>query len=166
MPPPPLAPPTAEQATAVELAQRGRRAALPLLALGSLMSPAIELPSCPVCLERLDPSVAGVVTIVCDHTFHCECLRRWSDSSCPVCRHVSDDAQSATCCEVCGTTDSLWICLVCGHVGCGRYSGCGAGVHHNEATEHNFAMELSTQRVWDYKGDNYVHRLIQNKVLD
>ena len=25
-------------------------------------------------------------------------------------------------------------------------------------------MELETQRVWDYAGDNYVHRLIQNKV--
>jgi len=56
------------------------------------------------------------------------------------------------------------MCLVCGHVGCGRYSGCGAGVHHNETSEHSFAMELATQRVWDYKGDNYVHRLIQNKV--
>ena len=53
---------------------------------------------------------------------------------------------------------------VCGHVGCGRYSGCGSSVHHNGLTEHNFAMELATQRVWDYKGDNYVHRLIQNKV--
>jgi len=129
------------------------------------MSEAIELPSCPVCLERLDPSITGIVTIVCDHTFHCECLRRWSDSSCPVCRHVSDDdPQGRTSCEVCGTHDSLWICLVCGHVGCGRYTGCGSGVHHNEATGHNFAMELATQRVWDYQGDNYVHRLIQNKV--
>ena len=44
-----------------------------------------------------------------------------------------------------------------------RY-GCGAGVLHNERTGHNFAMELSSQRVWDYAGDNYVHRLIQNKV--
>lgn len=35
---------------------------------------------------------------------------------------------------------------------------------HNEKTGHNFAMELGTQRVWDYEGDNYVHRLIQNKV--
>ena len=95
-----------------------------------------------------------MVTIVCDHSFHCECLRRWSDSSCPVCRHVSDDSQSKTACEVCGTTDSLWICLVCGHVGCGRYTGCGAGVHHNTATDHSFAMELATQRVWDYKGDS------------
>jgi len=24
-------------------------------------------------------------------------------------------------------------------------------------------MELGTSRVWDYAGDNYVHRLIQNK---
>lgn len=128
------------------------------------MGHAVELPSCPVCLDRLDPSVTGIVTIVCDHTFHCECLRRWSDSSCPVCRHVADDSNSATSCEVCGTTDSLWICLVCGHVGCGRYSGCGSSVHHNESTGHNFAMELATQRVWDYTGDNYVHRLIQNKV--
>ena len=66
--------------------------------------------------------------------------------------------------QVCGATDNLWICLVCGNVGCGRYTGCGAGVHHNTATDHSFAMELATQRVWDYKGDNYVHRLIQNKV--
>ena len=65
---------------------------------------------------------------------------------------------------MCGTTEALWICLVCGHVGCGRYNGCHSGVLHNEATGHNFAMELSSQRVWDYKGDNYVHRLIQNKV--
>ena len=117
-----------------------------------------------MCLERLDPSVTGIVTIVCDHSFHCECLRRWADSSCPVCRHVSDDTHGRTSCEVCGTLEALWICLVCGHVGCGRYTGCGSGLHHNEATGHNFALELCTQRVWDYSGDNYVHRLIQNKV--
>ena len=162
--PPPLLPPTAETNAALVRASKGCRATLPALPDSALLGSAVELPSCPVCLERLDPSISGVVTIVCDHTFHCECLRRWSDSSCPVCRHVSDDSQSATACEVCGNTDSLWICLVCGHVGCGRYTGCGSGVHHNAATEHNFAMELATQRVWDYKGDNYVHRLIQNKV--
>ena len=163
LPPPPL-PPSSEIQAAVQRASRGYRATLPPLPDGSLLGSAVELPSCPVCLERLDPSISGVMTIVCDHTFHCDCLRRWSDSSCPVCRHVADDSDEATCCEVCGTTESLWICLVCGHVGCGRYSGCGSGVHHNEATEHNFAMELESQRVWDYKGDNYVHRLIQNKV--
>jgi BRCA1-associated protein len=26
-----------------------------------------------------------------------------------------------------------------------------------------YALELETQRVWDYAGDGYVHRLIQNR---
>jgi BRCA1-associated protein len=26
---------------------------------------------------------------------------------------------------------------------------------------HLYALELETQRVWDYAGDGYVHRLIQ-----
>jgi BRCA1-associated protein len=30
-------------------------------------------------------------------------------------------------------------------------------------TTHLYALELETQRVWDYAGDGYVHRLIQNK---
>ena len=34
-----------------------------------------ELPSCPVCLERLDARVSGVVTTVCNHQFHSECLQ-------------------------------------------------------------------------------------------
>jgi len=35
---------------------------------------------------------------------------------------------------------------------------------HNESTGHNYAIEMATQRVWDYAGDCYVHRLVQNKV--
>ena len=79
------------------------------------------MPSCPVCLDRLDPSVTGIVTIVCDHTFHCECLRRWSDSSCPVCRHVADDSNSATSCEVwvrdskSATSCEVWVRAVSQH---------------------------------------------------
>lgn len=34
---------------------------------------------------------------------------------------------------------------------------------HWEETEHCYSLELETQRVWDYAGDNYVHRLIQSK---
>lgn len=34
--------------------------------------------------------------------------------------------------------------------------------HHHE-TGHAFAMDIATQRVWDYVGDGYVHRIIQNK---
>lgn len=38
-----------------------------------------ELPTCPVCLERMDASVTGLLTILCQHTFHCYCLSKWGD---------------------------------------------------------------------------------------
>ncbi|CAJ0847250.1 2327_t:CDS:2 [Entrophospora sp. SA101] len=65
-------------------------------------------------------------------------------------------------CEVCGAIENLWICLICGNIGCGRYQEAHAHCHYKE-TSHLYAMELETQRVWDYAGDGYVHRLIQNK---
>lgn len=34
---------------------------------------------------------------------------------------------------------------------------------HWKETHHCYSLELETQRVWDYAGDNYVHRLIQSK---
>lgn len=34
---------------------------------------------------------------------------------------------------------------------------------HWKETEHCYSLELETQRVWDYAGNNYVHRLIQSK---
>lgn len=47
-----------------------------------------ELPLCPVCLERMDESVDGILTILCNHTFHASCLAKWGDTSCPVCRYA------------------------------------------------------------------------------
>ena len=34
---------------------------------------------------------------------------------------------------------------------------------HFQQTSHTFALQIGGQRVWDYAGDNYVHRLIQSK---
>lgn len=65
-------------------------------------------------------------------------------------------------CASCSSTVNLWICLICGNVGCGRYGRAHAHAHY-QATTHLYALELETQRVWDYAGDGYVHRLIQNK---
>lgn len=39
-----------------------------------------ELPTCPVCLERMDSAVTGLITVPCSHTFHCMCLSKWGDS--------------------------------------------------------------------------------------
>lgn len=136
----------------------------------------IELPTCPVCLERMDETT-GLLTIICQHVFHCTCLQKWKGSGCPVCRYTQDDFGLAKrgdeCgfdaddagpveCSVCHAEDNLWLCLICGNIGCGRYDGAHAFDHFKQ-TAHSFTMDLSSQRVWDYIGDGYVHRIIQNK---
>lgn len=145
----------------------------------------IELPTCPVCLERMDDTT-GLMTILCQHVFHCTCLQTWKGSGCPVCRATnpsllasSSDANQnphdpdnpyaqpfgqgvSNLCSVCDCPDDLWICLICGNVGCGRYKG-GHAKEHWKDTAHSFSLELETQHVWDYAGDMWVHRLIRDK---
>ncbi|KAF4447017.1 hypothetical protein F53441_9415 [Fusarium austroafricanum] len=137
----------------------------------------VELPTCPVCLERMDET-NGLMTIPCSHVFHCTCLQNWKGAGCPVCRFTntspntgSDPSNPHTqpfgsgasnLCTICDCTDDLWICLICGYVGCGRYKG-GHAKDHWKETAHCFALELETQHVWDYAGDMWVHRLIRDK---
>ena len=163
----------------------------------------LELPTCPVCLERMDETT-GLLTILCQHVFHCSCLQKWSGGGCPVCRYTFDDFSSGVTkhgktkkkkvrskyksvntlagsdeyepcdedydgllecedadCEVDSMgQNALWQCLICGRVGCGRYEGKHAFKHY-ESSGHTFAMDLDTKRVWDYVGDGYVHRILQ-----
>lgn len=136
------------------------------------LSLAQELPTCPVCLERMDSSVTGLMTVSCQHTFHCECLSRWGDARCPVCRYSQNRATSrsasvfgnsrhrpggggaagrdeahgeedATNCTVCGTTDDLWVCLICATVGCGRYKK-GCAKQHFAESGHIYSLEVSS----------------------
>jgi BRCA1-associated protein len=126
----------------------------------------------------------GLLTIPCQHVFHCACLQKWRGTGCPVCRHTNRSLATASqppltsfpydpsnppfgsgeasLCSVCDCTDDLWICLICGYVGCGRYKGGHAKEHWKESA-HNFALEIETQHVWDYAGDVWVHRLIRDK---
>lgn len=42
--------------------------------------------------------------------------------SCPVCRYVqTPETIPDNQCQECHSSESLWICLICGYVGCGRY---------------------------------------------
>ncbi|RVW34027.1 BRCA1-associated protein [Vitis vinifera] len=78
-----------------------------------------------------------------------------------VCRYCQQQSEKSVC-IVCQTSENLWICVLCGFVGCGRYKE-GHAIRHWKETQHCYSLELETQRVWDYVGDNYVHRLIQSK---
>ncbi|KAI8642987.1 hypothetical protein BD408DRAFT_431895 [Parasitella parasitica] len=141
-----------------------------------------ELPTCPICLERMDESITGLQQIQCHHTTQCYCIDKWGHSRCSVCcysqrplltassmkksahnEHEHEHQQIQCECFECSSSESLWICIVCGHIGCGRYQEAHAYDHFTE-TNHLYALEIETQRVWDYLGDGYVHQLIQSTV--
>lgn len=122
-----------------------------------------ELPTCPICLERMDDLLDGILTILCDHSFHSECLMKWPDIKCPVCRHIQSpiSPDSSLTCSECNDNGDLWMCLICGNLGCGRYDNKHA-MKHFEETSHTFSIKIGTSYVWDYAGDNFVHRLISS----
>lgn len=119
-------------------------AALPPAPPGVATAPAVELPSCPVCLERLDEESSGIVTTVCNHRFHNDCLRHWGDSSCPVCRYCQPSVADTPHCSTCAcTTGGSCLCVtrVLGGVG-GMLPARG----HLEAEEGSWRGEASAWR--------------------
>jgi len=128
-----------------------------------------------MCLSRWGDSRYVSLILLYDTSFE-------GPSRCPVCRYsqtllsshpttstpgrpipfADPSTPSQSSCASCGSTTNLWICIICGTVGCGRYGQAHAHAHY-EATTHLYALELETQRVWDYAGDGYVHRLIRSK---
>uniref|UniRef100_A0A1J3HBD2 BRCA1-associated protein n=1 Tax=Noccaea caerulescens TaxID=107243 RepID=A0A1J3HBD2_NOCCA len=121
-----------------------------------------ELPTCPICLERLDPDTSGILSTLCDHSFQCSCTSKWTYLSCQVCRLCQQQDEILSC-SVCGKTENVWACLVCGFLGCGRYKE-GHSIRHWKETHHCYSLDLRTQQIWDYVGDSYVHRLNQSKI--
>ncbi|PWA72231.1 zinc finger (ubiquitin-hydrolase) domain-containing protein [Artemisia annua] len=122
-----------------------------------------ELPTCPVCLERLDYDTSAIQITHCDHSFQCPCITKWAYLSCQVCQLCLQQDGKPTTCAVCGTSNNPWVCLICGFVGCGRYEK-GHAIQHYRHADHCYSLELETQQIWDYVGDKYVHRLNQSKV--
>lgn len=123
-----------------------------------------ETSNCAVCLDSMYPEVESIITILCNHSFHAHCLSKWSDTSCPVCRYCqTPECQVESKCMDCSYEgESLWMCIICGYVACGRYIN-GHAYDHFSQTQHTYAMQLTDNQVWDYAGDNYVHRLLANK---
>lgn len=123
-----------------------------------------EASNCAVCLDRMYNEVESIITILCNHSFHVHCLSKWVDTSCPVCRYCQtpECLVESKCMDCAYEGESLWMCIICGYISCGRYIN-GHAYEHFTQTQHTYAMQLTDNQVWDYAGDNYVHRLLANK---
>eukprot|EP00916_Digyalum_oweni_P003611 GHVL01006466.1.p1 GENE.GHVL01006466.1~~GHVL01006466.1.p1 ORF type:complete len:450 (+),score=77.65 GHVL01006466.1:280-1629(+) len=142
----------------------------------------VQIPSCPSCLERFDVSSSGIVTQPSG----------WLSSmklpslACRVCRTIDTKSslinnsfprkgqflkklgplknkiKNDLSCQSCDHFEDMWICMVCAHCGCGRYSSGHARQHAMDLC-HLFALDIQTGRVWDYGRDVFVHRrLVQS----
>ncbi|ETO22363.1 hypothetical protein RFI_14837 [Reticulomyxa filosa] len=105
----------------------------------------------------------SVIIVLCYHVFHVKCFMQSKNNACPICRHVMFP-EDCSCCEDCGRfTKDLWMCLVCGHIGCGRQQQSQCAAKHFEKTGHSYAKNvLESSKVWDYISDDYVYRMMQN----
>eukprot|EP00612_Vaucheria_litorea_P001503 CAMPEP_0171455046 /NCGR_PEP_ID=MMETSP0945-20130129/2096_1 /TAXON_ID=109269 /ORGANISM="Vaucheria litorea, Strain CCMP2940" /LENGTH=415 /DNA_ID=CAMNT_0011980205 /DNA_START=210 /DNA_END=1454 /DNA_ORIENTATION=- len=119
--------------------------------------------SCVICMEHLGGP--GTLTTTCNHTFHMDCIERWQDTTCPVCRYHHYSTSDNTSCEECGAFESIHVCLLCGYIGCGDPNDESSHIHkHHLSTLHTYAHNIETLQVWDFAGGGFVHRLIHNKV--
>ena len=65
----------------------------------------------------------------------------------------------------CEETEKLWICMECGHVGCGREKN-GHSLKHYFETKHRFSLRFVNLWLWDYRTDRSALRLFQAKIHD
>jgi hypothetical protein len=153
------------------------------------------LPSCPVCLHRIEPRILGLPELKHQHRCSRWCSRSNSTlndqstcanetklepwpppANCVACNvirqrdsslevetmsYISTKSNSAPTdclkCHKCSMTTTLWVCLTCGVVGCGRYTLKHAADHFT-STGHPYSLELATMRIWDYENGSFVHR--------
>ena len=118
-----------------------------------------EIPSCPLCLEKIDEASIGIHTIPSLIN-----INRWDIylKYCSVCSKLQTDINKCSNCEI---NNSIWCCMICGYLGCDRYQ----NVHskyHFEDTGHRYSIDLSSNRIWDYFGDTWVHRILKLKDED
>jgi Zn-finger in ubiquitin-hydrolases and other protein len=207
------------QATSCQTMNSGPEHVLKILLLNSIsfdqrgprllksLNMSIDIPTCPVCLHRIDPKKLGLPTlklhqlcskfcpkpalsevysegivlpadmITCPRQF---LLRPWPlPTYCASCHVIESywknqtncvDEVASPCtqnqsgignglsCSYCSMQETLWVCLTCAFIGCGRYSNKHAAQHNNE-TSHPFCLELSTGRIWSYVDSEYSHRV-------
>ena len=68
-------------------------------------------------------------------------------------------------CDACDTTDELWMCLSCAHVGCSRYKNKHATGHAKRYPDHALMLNVADKSVWCAACDAYADpRLVRDKI--
>ena len=129
--------------------------------------------SCSFCADdiRIGDAYPVLITL-CGHCFHAECIAKWVNGWCPLCRcplqppagEGDDGSKETAACHTCGcsTLSNLWECLVCANVGCDKCAGSHADAHY-EQTGHVYAFNIASKEVWDFSRGVYVRRIVLNK---
>jgi Zn-finger in ubiquitin-hydrolases and other protein len=142
-------------------------------------------PTCPVCLHRIDPlrlrlpKPQATCSRFCNppnvpssrgSSWSIACPRQrlllpWPlPNHCDVCSDIQvywkrgGASKDYFVCADCGLKETLWVCLTCCFIGCGRYSN-KHSIQHNMNSGHPFCLELSTLRIWSYKDGEFAHRI-------
>jgi ubiquitin carboxyl-terminal hydrolase 44/49 len=68
-------------------------------------------------------------------------------------------------CEECATTESVWVCLSCGHFGCGRFQR-GHAKQHYKKTKHPVVLEINDKLCYCYECDGYIANDTQQEDLE
>jgi len=126
------------------------------------------LPACPVCMRRLRLGVSGIQEIAdtlltnafkgpgCEGCKACAAFGVNIDTTDPNGTGADAYIKSLRRCYTCSLEENIWLCLICGHAGCGRYTSQHAKSHF-EQSGHGLALELASGRIWDYNTDLFVH---------
>ena len=109
----------------------------------------------PVPVERSQPLSAFIDTLIRAPSAQEQGeLQAWQEELIPCnhCEHIIQTPSNVNIvnqCVKCPLEANLWLCLTCGHVGCGRrqYDGTGGNEHaanHYDETHHPIACKLGT----------------------
>ena len=133
----------------------------------SIAGPLYEIPTCAVCLHRVYPPRLRMPKprndqLCSEYCVSGSCrnqafLKPWPSNVCKACHMIQSNELEDVFCNCCALQETLWICLTCSFVGCGRYSH-GHAANHFTESQHAFSLEMATLRIWDYASGEFAHR--------
>ncbi|KAG5487395.1 hypothetical protein CUR178_08481 [Leishmania enriettii] len=124
---------------------------------------------CTICLDPL--YLSACVTTLCQHSFHLSCYAQLPSGSaeCPLCRFSVYELLNDARCNVCGTYEDLWVCLICGHVACGRARRDHQQEHYH-LSMHSCSWQSTTNRIRNLSSRMFLHQevalLLEENGLD